>query len=123
LLLAPPPQTNSISTAAMHTLFPRWVKPGPWGAIATRPLSCRKQPSCRRRHRSEMCHKLPAAISQPLFDHLVGAGKQRRWHGETEHLRGLEVDEQLDLRGLNDRQVGRLVALENPAGVDAGLTV
>jgi hypothetical protein len=57
------------------------------------------------------------------FDHLIGAAEQRERDGETEHLRGLEVDEQLDLRGLNDRQVGRLVAFENPAGVDAGLTV
>ena len=29
---------------------------------------------------------------QPLFDHLVGAGKQRRWHFEAEGLRGFEVD-------------------------------
>src|SRR5262245_40998980 len=24
-----------------------------------------------------------------LFDHVVGAGKQRRWHGQTGRLRGL----------------------------------
>jgi hypothetical protein len=30
---------------------------------------------------------------------------------------------QLDFRGLHDRQVSRLLALENAAGVDAGLTV
>jgi hypothetical protein len=28
----------------------------------------------------------------PLFDHLVGAGKQRRRHGEAKRLGGLEVD-------------------------------
>ena len=34
-----------------------------------------------------------------------------------------EVDEQLDLRSLLDRHVGRLVALENLPGVNAGQTV
>jgi hypothetical protein len=35
---------------------------------------------------------------------------------------GLHVDDQLDFRDLLDRQVGRLLALENPAGVYAGQT-
>src|SRR6266403_5177132 len=47
------------------------------------------------------------------FDYLVGAAEQREWDGETERLCGLEVYNQLDLRRLHDRQVGRLLALEN----------
>jgi hypothetical protein len=35
-------------------------------------------------------------------------------------LAGLEVDDQLEFRGLLHRQVGGLLAPENAAGVDAG---
>jgi hypothetical protein len=41
---------------------------------------------------------------------------------EAERLRGLEVDEQLDLCRLLDWQVGCLLAFENSAGIDADLT-
>ena len=60
--------------------------------------------------------------SRRSFDHLIGAPEQRQRHGEAKSLRGLEVDDQLDLRGLLDWQIGWLFALENAAGVDAGLT-
>ena len=43
--------------------------------------------------------------------------------GEAERLGGLEVDDQLDFGRLLDRQIGGLLALENPAGVDAGLAI
>ena len=42
---------------------------------------------------------------------------------EAERLGGLEVDDQLELGRLHDRQVGRLLALENAAGIDAGLAI
>jgi hypothetical protein len=38
-------------------------------------------------------------------------------------LRSLQVDHELELGWLHDRQIGRLLAPENPAGVDAGLTI
>jgi hypothetical protein len=42
-------------------------------------------------------------------------GRAASAHGKAERLGGLEVDDQLDFYCLLDRQVGGLVALENPA--------
>src|SRR6266581_9297581 len=47
------------------------------------------------------------------FDHLVGAGEQHRRHFEAERFRSLEIDNQLELGWLLDRQIGRLGALQD----------
>src|SRR5215203_6043127 len=52
-----------------------------------------------------------------LFDYLVGASEQRRWHREAERLGGLEVDRQLVLGRVLHRQVSRFLALENTINV------
>jgi hypothetical protein len=57
------------------------------------------------------------------LDHLVGATEQRQRHGEAERFRGLEIDDQLDFRGLLDRQIGRLLALEKLTSVDTDQTI
>src|SRR5262249_54240169 len=57
------------------------------------------------------------------FDHLVGAADQRQRNGKAEGLGSLQVDDQLDFGGLLYRQIGRLLALENPGGVATGQTV
>src|SRR5215813_11480903 len=49
------------------------------------------------------------------LDHLVGNGEQLVWHREAERLGGLEIDHQLEFGGLHHRQVGGLLAFENPA--------
>jgi hypothetical protein len=55
-----------------------------------------------------------------LFDHLVGAGEQRLRHGEAEGLSGRQVDHQLELGRLLDRQVGGFGAFEDPDRVYSG---
>ena len=52
-----------------------------------------------------------------LFDHLIGSCEQRRRHGETERLRGLEIDRQFVLGRRLHRQVGRLLAFEDAVDV------
>jgi hypothetical protein len=60
-----------------------------------------------------MCYFQTPAMQQLscLFDHLVGAGEHRGRGVEAERLRGFEIDDQLVLGGLLNRQVGGLGAL------------
>src|SRR3984957_15608700 len=55
-----------------------------------------------------------------LFDHIIRAGKQRRWNGEAERLCSPEVDNQLKLGGLFDRKVGGLGTLQDLVDVEGG---
>jgi hypothetical protein len=55
------------------------------------------------------------------FDDFVGACEQRRWQIDAERPGGLQIDDKLKLGRLRDRQIGRLGALENFAGVNADL--
>jgi hypothetical protein len=47
-------------------------------------------------------------LRRQSLDHLVGAGEQRRWHLDPKRLRRLQIDDQLEFGGPQDRQVGRL---------------
>src|SRR5262245_52852889 len=53
------------------------------------------------------------------FYHLVGEQLHRAWDRQSERLGGLQIDDQLELDRTLDRKIGRLVALENPPGIDA----
>src|SRR5437588_11060400 len=48
-----------------------------------------------------------------LFDHLVGAGEQRRWYSNAKPLGGFHIDDQLETSWLLDRQIGGLGAFED----------
>src|SRR5215472_2437522 len=52
-----------------------------------------------------------------LFDHLVGAGEQRRGHVKTKCLRAFQIDYQLVFGGPRHGKVGRLLTLENAVDV------
>src|SRR5215831_16564760 len=62
------------------------------------PLYPSKQTSRVRRRMSALCASL---------DHLVGAGEQRRRHLEAERLGGGQVNDEIELGRLLDRDVGR----------------
>src|SRR3954469_6172927 len=71
---------------------------------------------------------LPPAGSHQLclahsFDHLVGAGEQRRWYVKAERPGRLDVDDKLELGGLDNRQVRRLGAVKYATGIGADLTM
>ena len=66
--------------------------------------------------------KVPEADIR-LFDHLVSAAEQWQRDRDAERPRGLEVDDQLDLRRLLDRQIGWLFAFKNATGINPDLSV
>jgi hypothetical protein len=56
----------------------------------------------------------PAALRDAsLLNHLVGGGQQRFRDAKAEGLGGFDVDDELELRRLLDRQVGGLGSFEN----------
>jgi hypothetical protein len=57
------------------------------------------------------------------LDHLVGAHENCIRHGKAELSSSFEVDGQENTRGLLDRQVGRLYAIENLPDEMGGATV
>ena len=64
-----------------------------------------------------------SCCSNFLLDHLVGKRQQPIRHIQAERLRGLEIDDQLQFRGLLYRQVAGLFTLENATRVKSDLSV
>src|SRR4029453_191111 len=56
----------------------------------------------------------------PLLDHLIRPPQERRRDGQAERLGGLEVDDQLKLRGLLYGQVGGIGAFQDLVHVGGG---
>src|SRR5262249_43305811 len=65
----------------------------------------------------------PSADIGSLIDDFVGAGEQRRRHGQSERLCGFEVDRKLEFGRLQEWQVGWLRALKNAADIDTRLII
>ncbi len=57
--------------------------------------------------------RLIAGPPAALFDQRVGALQEGFWNREAYGLRGFEIDRQIEFRGLLDRDVFRLLALQN----------
>ena len=74
------------------------------------------------RSRWTVANALPVTI-RPLFDNLVGTGEQRRWHFQAERLGGFEIDDQLELGGLSDRQVTGPFTLKDAIHIGCRLLV
>ena len=55
-----------------------------------------------------------------LFDHLVGAGEQCRRHVKAERLRGRQIDDEIELGRLLDRNIGRLRPAQNLVDIIGG---
>ena len=115
---------NSLHSTAVHDhRLPRpWIKLGPGRC---RP-NVRITPECGRvvdingrlKSANSGCEQSQQGSS--LFDHLVGAGEQRRWDVEAERLGGLEVDHQLELGRLLHWKIGGLGTPEDFVNVAGG---
>jgi hypothetical protein len=53
-------------------------------------------------------------------DHIVGLRNNQRGNVESECLRGLEIDYQLDFGGFLDREIARPFTLQNAPDIGAG---
>src|SRR5262249_25285895 len=93
---------------------PLWVKSRHGNRSAQCPLYPQKRTLIERVRMSALCHKRTSVAS---FDHIVSATEQQRWHVEVHRLGGLEIDDQFKLCRRLDREVGRLLALEDAVDV------
>jgi hypothetical protein len=78
--------------------------PSPWSNHHVRPLAVVRPSPASSQNRS---------FAWRLLDDLVGAGEDRWRDGQAERSGGLEIDDQLESGRLLDRQIGRLLALED----------
>jgi hypothetical protein len=69
------------------------------------------------------CGLLRRHRSWPYSMTSSARARKRGRNTETERLCGFQIDDELGLHGLVDRQLGRLFAFQDSPGVDAGQTI
>jgi hypothetical protein len=96
-----------LERSTCETEYPLWVRLGHSAMSAQCPLYPNKRTSTDATGMSAKCQERTSAR---LFEHLVGASEQHRWHVEAQRLRGIEVDYQLEFGRLLNWQEAKLVA-------------
>jgi hypothetical protein len=105
-------------TAALREFNPGYDRNGSFASIALR-TRVRLSPDFRHVRRlsdSSRCATnglMHRSKMRVLFDHLVGAGEQHRRDGETERLGRDQVDDEVVLGRLLNRDVARLSPMQN----------
>ena len=57
-----------------------------------------------------------------LFDHLIGDRQELIRHVQAERPGGFHINHKLEFSGSHHGQIARLLSLENPPGIDTGLS-
>ena len=63
---------------------------------------------------------MPDSGMPRLFEHLIGQQEQRWRHRDPQRLGGLQIDHELELHGLLDREVGGLGTFQDLVYIVAG---
>ena len=121
LLHDTPPLRSETATKAMPSgrlAFPlsiKKVRREPAGRSVFRVGSCRSRALLLNRRvwqvPARRSHGARRGRPVPSFDHLVGAGEERRRNFDAQYARGLRVDDKLELGGLHDGQSAGLAPL------------
>jgi hypothetical protein len=102
-------------TTAIHLLETTlWVISGHGDSNCPRPLCPRKLPQKQAVGAAAKGHKQTFNHS---FDQFVREGEERRRYRNAERFGGLQVDDEFDFGCLLHRQIARLLAFKNAAGI------
>ena len=112
---ARPLTASSAKPLATHGRTIHWVKSADLSIGPSLPVFPDDRTSSVSVGMSQTCHEQTHAPQQfiRLFDHLVGASKQRGRKTQSNRSRRLEVDPEQELGRQFDRQIGRISALQD----------
>src|SRR5437762_5445299 len=100
---------KGLESPSRHLASGRLLPVFPWKRTSSGPVA--------------MSQKCQNRKSRALFNHLIGLREERRRNCHAERFCCLQIDHELELSGLNDRQICRLCAFKNPSRVDTDLMI